>query len=123
MKLLLLALGLLALAFTLASCGAPSKPALTAPPASTTPPAPQALAGASELFATNCAACHGAKREGVIYLGPSLTPQKLAAKPDAQLKETIKNGRPGTAMLAWSSKLTEAQIDSLVQFIKTVPPR
>ncbi|MBM2832139.1 MAG: hypothetical protein HW414_1191 [Dehalococcoidia bacterium] len=64
----LLALGLLAMAAILASCGAPSKSAPT------TPPAPQSQAGASELYATNCAACHGAKREGVTNLGPALTP-------------------------------------------------
>lgn len=125
MKLPLVILAFVAIAVMLASCGAPT-PAPAAPkpspaPAPTTP-APQAPTGAREIYATNCAACHGAKREGVTNLGPALTPQRLASASEAMLKATIASGKTGTAMPSWSSKLTDAQIDSLVQFIKTVQP-
>lgn len=74
-----------------------------------------------EFFQANCAACHGQNREGVV--GPALTPAVLTQADDFY-RDTILNGRPGTAMPAWSQVkgLSEADADALVQFLKHVEP-
>ncbi|MGE3960791.1 MAG: c-type cytochrome [Dehalococcoidia bacterium] len=75
----------------------------------------------AEFFQTNCAACHGANREGVV--GPALTPASLTLA-DEVYHDVILNGRPGTAMPAWSQTkgLTDEDADALVQFLKHVEP-
>lgn len=73
-----------------------------------------------DFFLASCAACHGQKREGLV--GPALTPSVLT-QPDDFYFDTISNGRPGTAMPAWSAQgLTDDEIHALVTFIKTVEP-
>lgn len=74
-----------------------------------------------EFFAANCAACHGANREGGI--GLPLTPEKLT-KDDAFYQDTIKNGRSGTAMAAMGTVLglPDEEIALLVTFLKTDQP-
>ncbi|MQC17213.1 MAG: hypothetical protein DWG82_03125 [Chloroflexi bacterium] len=74
---------------------------------------------AADFFAANCAVCHGQNREGVV--GPALTPTTLTQADDFY-HETIKNGRPGTAMPPWGGMLSDADIDALVHFLKTVEP-
>jgi mono/diheme cytochrome c family protein len=71
------------------------------------------------FFAQNCSACHGPQREGRV--GPALTPDRLT-QDDAFYVDTIANGRTGTAMPAWSSKLDAGEIDALVHWLKTTDP-
>jgi cytochrome c oxidase subunit IV len=74
----------------------------------------------AEYFAANCAVCHGQNREGIV--GPALTPAVLT-QPDDFYFETIKNGRPGTAMPSWGAAgLSDDDIHALVHFVKTVEP-
>lgn len=74
----------------------------------------------AEFFTTNCAVCHGQNREGIV--GPALTPESLT-QPDDVYFETIKNGRPGTAMPSWSAAgLSDDDIQALVKFVTTVEP-
>lgn len=74
----------------------------------------------AEFFAANCAACHGQNREGLV--GPALTPERLT-EPTEVYFDTIKNGRPGTAMPAWGTTgLSDQDIASLVTFVTTVEP-
>jgi mono/diheme cytochrome c family protein len=55
----------------------------------------------AELFSANCATCHGAKGEGAE--GPALAnPVLLASASDTYLLETIRRGRRGTSMPAFS---------------------
>ena len=98
----------------LSSCGGPE----AAPTPAPTPPA----INANELYATNCAACHGVKREGVTGLGLVLTPESLAALSDAEVRNTILNGRIGTAMPPHKGTLSAEQIDTLLQLIKYTSP-
>ena len=106
------------LALLLASCGGGEAPVPTPSP-TTKPPA---ATKASDLFAARCAACHGANRQGISGLGPALVPQRLAGRSDAELRDTIMNGRPGTAMPPWKGILTQQDIEAIVQFIKNTPP-
>ena len=94
----------------LASCGGSES-------APTSTPTPSAI-DAGALYETNCVACHGANRQGMTNLGPALTPQSLAELSDAETKDTILNGRSGTAMTPWKDILNSEEIDALVHFIK-----
>lgn len=76
------------------------------------------------LFAANCARCHGAKGEGGE--GPMLAnPVLLASATDTYLVETIRRGRRGTAMPAFTTSstiwrlLSDSEIESIVAFIRT----
>ncbi len=98
----------------LASCGG-SESAPTSAPTS-----PAINAGA--LFKTNCVACHGTNRQGMPNLGPALTPESLTVLSNTEVKDTITDGRPGTAMPPWKVTLSPEEIDALVHFVKNTSP-
>ena len=64
--------------------------------------APDALV---RLVRQDCGSCHGMTLQG--GLGTPLTPAALRDKPAESLVATIVYGRPGTAMPAWKSVLSE----------------
>jgi mono/diheme cytochrome c family protein len=69
----------------------------------------------AEVYATNCAPCHGAELEGGV--GPGLGPGGPAqGHTDAELVAIITNGR--NAMPAFVDKLTQQQIADLVAFMR-----
>ncbi len=78
--------------------------------------------GAGELFAANCAVCHGKSREGVSGVGPPLTQQSLAELSDTEIRDTISGGRPTAGMPSFKAALTGAEIDALLQFIRNAAP-
>ncbi len=96
-----------------------SEPPPTSEPSSQT--APSAIS-AGELYTNTCAACHGANREGISGLGLPLTPESLAELSDDKIRNTILNGRSGTAMPSFKAILSPEEIDVLLQFIKNTPP-
>ncbi|HYR01046.1 MAG TPA: cytochrome D1 domain-containing protein [Casimicrobiaceae bacterium] len=83
-------------------------------------PAGAAAPGAAELFATHCAACHGADRLGGI--GPALLPENLERLRKPLAAETIAKGRLATQMPAFEPTLAKDEIDALVAFVYTPPP-
>ena len=92
----------------------------------TNPLGPDAADAGTELFRTNCAACHGPQGHGDGPAGQSLNPkpQNLAgiqaAAGDDFLFWRIREGKPGTAMVAWNGILTDEQIWQTVAFIRTL---
>ena len=127
MKKLLAVITLIAVSGVVSACGSSSTPtaptpAPTPPPAAVTPAPTAAAPDAAKLYQTNCVVCHGAKREGVTGLGKPLTPTSLANLTDDQVKTTISAGKPNTAMVGFSGRLTPAEIDALVTFIKQSAP-
>jgi mono/diheme cytochrome c family protein len=69
----------------------------------------------ADVYATNCAACHGAELEGGV--GPGLGSGGHApGHADAELVGIITNGK--NAMPGFVDKLTEQQIVNLVAFIR-----
>lgn len=79
------------------------------------------------IYKQNCINCHGVAGQGngvaAAKLDPKpadLTSAKTQAKPDAALLETIKFGRPGTAMSAWMSEIDEREMRDLVAYIRTL---
>jgi cytochrome c55X len=72
------------------------------------------------LVRNDCGSCHGLRLNG--GLGPALMPAALAGKALEGLRETILRGRAGTAMPPWSSFLSEADANWIVeQLMKGFP--
>ncbi len=73
------------------------------------------------LFAQNCAACHGPTGAGTAIAPPLNSAELRTRLDDDALRDTISNGRPGTAMSVWGNTLSPAQIDALVDLIRHWP--
>lgn len=87
-----------------------------------------------QLFAKNCAACHGAKGEGGKGTGvtfsrprdlPVIAPALnnagfLASAPDLMIKTVLMNGREGTPMLSFLKQgMSEKDIDDVVSYVRS----
>ena len=70
-----------------------------------------------ELVHQDCGSCHGMRLTG--GLGPALTPKALAGKNHEFLFVTISEGRAGTPMPPWKMLLSEAEIDWIVDYLKS----
>lgn len=101
-------------------------------------PAPEAGATGAQLFAANCAICHGRQGavradgtypvmgtgvddQGHLMPGPNLSIALQRLTPD-QLRDTIMNGRLNTnrySMPSWAALGNDA-VDALVQFIESI---
>jgi mono/diheme cytochrome c family protein len=83
------------------------------------------VARGQQLFASNCATCHGKNGEGDI--GPTLNSKKfLQTTDDGIIFSLISSGVPGTAMPSWSQvhggPFTDEQINDLVGFVRNWEP-
>ncbi len=84
-------------------------------------------ADGATLFATFCSGCHGARGEGKRLLGnppyPAVAhPDFLAAAADGFLLQTIRKGRPGRRMPAFSEGdvgLTDQEITAIVAHLRS----
>jgi alcohol dehydrogenase (cytochrome c) len=71
------------------------------------------------LFTRYCAVCHGSAGEGAS--GPDLTnPVWQASITDQELNNTVRNGIRGTAMPAFDAQLQPAEVQSLIQHLRTL---
>lgn len=96
---------------------------IESPPTPVPVPAPAApTINTDELYASKCAVCHGAKRQGVSGLGSALTPESLLVPSYTEIRDTILNGKSNTAMPPFKGTLSQEEIDALVQFIKDTSP-
>ena len=70
------------------------------------------------VYESKCQKCHGdaTSRASAVHLA---NPRFLEVASDAFLGWAIVQGRPGTGMEAWQGKLTDAQIDDVVAFIRS----
>ncbi len=68
------------------------------------------------LLKNDCGSCHGYTLKG--GLGPALLPTTLKNKSLNFLKNTILNGREGTAMPPWNPLLTEQEAQFLAETLK-----
>jgi mono/diheme cytochrome c family protein len=76
---------------------------------------------AAALFSKNCAVCHGSDGKGNKAIGtPNFTdPAFQKSESAAALQTAIQKGK-GNIMPAWSGKLTNEQISSLVTYIQSL---
>lgn len=79
-----------------------------------------------EIYDSTCSVCHGDDGAGAIWGRTSLKPAPVnftLVDPMAQMKRSrmlasVTNGRPGTAMSAFSSQLSEFEIADVVDYIR-----
>ena len=73
------------------------------------------LAAGKQLYAANCAACHGENGKGSV--GPDLTRSSYKfGKSRTEITKTITGGRAG-GMPAFSGQLDPEQIEGLVEYL------
>lgn len=81
------------------------------------------------VFSANCATCHGESGQGNGPAAVGLEPPPADFTDGAwvtgdgsieAIVNTIENGSPGTAMIAWEGTLTEAQIDAVARYVKSL---
>jgi mono/diheme cytochrome c family protein len=128
MKLIALALTFVAVALVVTACtetvtntNTPTATAPAAAPSATTPPDP--LAAARVNFQKHCEACHGpegigglVKVEDKQIKVASLKADHAIKHTDDQLAKVITNGEE--AMPAFKEKMTQAEIQDLVKFVR-----
>jgi mono/diheme cytochrome c family protein len=82
----------------------------------------ESLALGSELYAANCANCHGPEGQG-SQRAPSLNVKSfLTDTNDQAIQQIVTLGVPETAMPAWGDRMTEADIQAIVGFIRSWEP-
>lgn len=73
----------------------------------------------SEIFKTNCAACHGTAGEGSV--GPNLTDKFWIHGGDlTSVYKLIKVGAAEKGMKSWEAELSSVQIKNVASYIKTL---
>jgi mono/diheme cytochrome c family protein len=89
-------------------------PEATQPPAAAAP-AGDATAGKQTWATKPCVGCHGANAEGGV--GPKLAGTTLTWD---QLLSTVRNGRPGTAMMAFSAaQISDKELADIYAWLKS----
>jgi mono/diheme cytochrome c family protein len=92
----------------------------------TNPFGAEAAAQGAEVFKTNCEMCHGPQGHGDGPAGQALDPRPrnlvaLQTKAsDDFLFWRIREGKPGTSMVAWKGILPDEQIWQAISFIRTL---
>jgi cytochrome c oxidase cbb3-type subunit 3 len=88
-------------------------------------PSKGSVARGGQVYRTHCESCHGTleKRGSAVHLA---NPMFLDTASDAFLRVAIEQGRPGTPMAAWRTKLAPREIEDVVAYLRSlahaVPP-
>jgi mono/diheme cytochrome c family protein len=82
------------------------------------PTTAESIALGGDLFSANCSRCHGPEGQGKP-IAPSLNVKSfLTETTDQAMQQIITLGVPGTAMPAWGDRMTEAEIQAIVGFLR-----
>ncbi|MEK7191477.1 MAG: cytochrome c oxidase subunit II, partial [Pseudomonadota bacterium] len=68
-----------------------------------------------KVYASACAACHGANGEGIGPF-PKMTGSKIATGPLAGHLNIVMKGKPGTAMQAFAGQMNDADLAAVITF-------
>lgn len=79
-----------------------------------------AAPGGAELYAQNCAVCHGADGRGGVGV-PLALPSFLPSVSDEYLAATIRHGRPGRVMPGFSH-LRDAEVKAIIGHLRSWMP-
>ena len=79
-----------------------------------------------DIFFKHCKACHGSKGDGKTFAANVLNPPPknfISEKSKQELTEkrmirSVSEGRKGTAMMSWESRLTSNEIRAVVSYIR-----
>jgi mono/diheme cytochrome c family protein len=89
--------------------------------------APSALAAPPEKWAKTCAKCHGDDGAGKTKMGEKLkvgdrTSAEWQAKhKDGEMKKVVRNGNPKVKKPATGvDKLTDAELDEMIKFVRSL---
>ena len=79
------------------------------------------------LYDRHCLTCHGPGGKGDGPIGQALIPPAanltlLGKQSEKTILDTIRNGRPGTAMPSWKSNLNPIELNHLLSFLRTLSP-
>lgn len=86
------------------------------------PTTEESIALGSQLFAANCARCHGPEGQGTPR-APSLNVKSfLTDTSDQAIQQIVTLGVPGTAMPSWGDRMTDSDIQAIVGFIRQWEP-
>lgn len=69
-----------------------------------------------KVYATHCASCHQATGMGVPGAFPALNGSKIATGDKAAHINIVMNGKPGTAMAAFASQLSDTELAAIVTY-------
>lgn len=69
-----------------------------------------------QVYAANCAACHQANGMGLPGAFPAINGSKVATGPIDEHIKVVVHGRPGTAMQAFGTQLSDADIAAVVTY-------
>lgn len=79
----------------------------------------------ANLFHNYCSICHGEKGDGKSKAAGALIPPPrnftaftVKDLPRERMIYSVTHGRPGTAMMPWTSQLSAAEIESVVDYIR-----
>ncbi|GAB4460233.1 MAG: hypothetical protein Kow0070_16160 [Anaerolineales bacterium] len=82
----------------------------------------ESIALGRQLFAANCSRCHGPEGQGTPR-APSLNVKSfLTNTSDLAIQQIVTLGVPGTAMPSWGDRMTDAEIQAIVGFIRQWEP-
>jgi mono/diheme cytochrome c family protein len=113
-----LALGMTLFFGSMAFASNPPKPLAVNPYA----PDAQSLARGKSLYEQHCVVCHGPTGTGSRFLPADLRPTEFLtntqAHSDDVLYDWLTNGMPGTAMVPWKARLTDAQRWSVLNYVE-----
>jgi len=70
-----------------------------------------------EIYARECARCHGARGTGGPYVNIG-NPQLLSTATNGFLRHAIRNGRPGTAMAGFAATLNDQAIEDVLAVLR-----
>jgi cytochrome c oxidase cbb3-type subunit III len=77
------------------------------------------LSSGNSIYQSNCAACHGAKGEGMV--GPNFTDEYwINGGGIKNIFKTIKYGVPEKGMIAWQSQLNPQKMQQVASYILTL---
>lgn len=102
------------------------RPAASAAAAQTKPAGKQPATSAKDLYAANCAQCHGADGRGQTPMGRALATPNLTdagwwkkERPgDKRLTDSIRDGRNRKRMPAFGRQLSKSEIAALVRLVR-----
>jgi len=77
-----------------------------------------------QIYKNNCSVCHGDNGDGRSRASSSLIPPPRNFTAAGELTRekmiaTVTHGKPGTAMTSWKTRFTPAQIESVVDYVRT----
>ena len=99
---------------------------------------PESIAIGKKAYDTNCAACHGNLAQGAVKAGTviSIIEEQRGKQPpdltddqwdfgssDGEIYAVIKKGIPPTMMAGWNGRISDDEIWSIINYLRTLAPK